>query len=226
MWRISTPSTISAASPQPGCSFQQSGAENCTWNVHKRWWQPIPHSLQVLQIGWERHYSDSLWNESKYSVLASETFYSREDNNKGRECMVTPILPYFHNNTALQLQWGRNQARELWMLPLYVQILRSQRRGRGSSEVCFLKSLIKDKFTKLNLWKFFFLFDSQTPLPIKEKRRALLCWDKMRSAETKLLTRLPGCPRLLLHLATQGPSFYCLSLEIFILWVQRTFGCA
>lgn len=44
--------------------------------------------------------------------------------------MVTPILLYFHNNAALQLQWDGNQARELWMLPLCTDSSASEK-GEG-----------------------------------------------------------------------------------------------
>lgn len=99
----------------------------------------------------------------------------------------------------------------------YVQILQSRRRGRGSSEVCFLKSLIKDKFTKLNLWKFFFSYLILRH-PCQWKKNWELC-----AAETKRALLKPSSsqdvrgapdfwaspPRALLFIAFPWSFIFC-----------------
>lgn len=93
------------------------------------------------------------------------------------------------------------------MFPLCTDSSVSEK-GEASSGVCFLGSLIKDKFIKLNFWKKNLLFGSQTLLPIKGKLRALGHLNKTRFAEIKFLTRFLGCPRHLL----------CSDTRPFFLW--------
>lgn len=70
-------------------------------------------------------------------ALHQRAFYSREDYNKDRRCIVTPILPHFHNNAALWFQWGKESGERFIDVLFMCRFFQCQRRGKGFSQVYF-----------------------------------------------------------------------------------------
>lgn len=60
-------------------------------------------------LRWNKDVTIMIVYEMRVNIVAlhQRVFYSKEDYNKDRRCIVTPILPHFHNNAALWLQWGK-----------------------------------------------------------------------------------------------------------------------
>lgn len=95
-----------------------------------------PFTMAFQCFRWNKDVTIMIAYEMRVNKLAlhQRAFYSREDYNKDRRCIVTPILPHFHNNTALWLQWARNQERDLRMFYLWADFSVSKK-GEGLLQV-------------------------------------------------------------------------------------------
>ena len=101
------------------CSHQNGGGDHI-WNLYKTpfteadpppGWEPIHHGLESFR--WNKDVTVTIVYKMRVNTVAlyQRAFYSREDYNKDRKCVVTPILLYYHNNAALWLQWGRESGK-------------------------------------------------------------------------------------------------------------------
>lgn len=139
-----SPSTESmSANLEPcGCCHQNGGDEHVC-NLHKTPFNEAdpppdgsPFTMAFQCFRWNKDVTIMIVYEMRVNKLAlhQRAFYSREDYNKDRRCIVTPILPHFHNNAALWLQWARNQERDLQMFYLWADFSVSKK-GEGLLQV-------------------------------------------------------------------------------------------
>lgn len=105
---------------EPRDCSHQNGGDDHIWNLYKipfseanspPRWEPIHHGLESFR--WNKDVTVTIVYKMRVNIVAlyQRAFYSREDYNKDRKCIVTPILLHYHNNAALRLQWGKESGK-------------------------------------------------------------------------------------------------------------------
>ncbi|KAI4534194.1 hypothetical protein MG293_015054 [Ovis ammon polii] len=116
-----------AVNLEPRDCSHQNGGDDHSWNLYKTpfseaypppRWEPIHHGLESFR--WNKDVTVTIVYKMRVNIVAlyQRAFYSREDYNKDRKCIVPPILLHYHNNAALWLQWGKESVDKYHSYPV------------------------------------------------------------------------------------------------------------
>lgn len=99
-----------------------------------------PFTMAFQSFRWNRHVTIRIVYEMRVNIvtLHQRAFYSREDYNKDKKCVVTPILLYFHNNAALWFQWAKEAHKRFTDVLFTCRFFSVKEGGRASFRCIFL----------------------------------------------------------------------------------------